>query len=171
MKKITVYEMDKLGLKALENELFNLQNQRDVLNATYGESTKDKCEFKKVITDINLVKYNIEMLSLKELRSNVKGRVTETSYDSDLGFTIKIQSDNKIHIYKGIYELDSAPSDQVNIGERLGMVKEQLYYEVQDAKSDNIITIVIGANDDSIFTDKVDEFVMKVIERMSKKLK
>lgn len=167
---MTVCEMDKLGVNALEKELHNLQDQRDILNCTWGDSAKEGSEFKKVVADINLVKHNIEMFNLKELRCNVKGYVIETSYDSDLGFTIKIKSDNKIHVYKGIYTLDSVPSEQVNIGDRLGMIKEHLYYGVQDDKSVKNISIVINTSDDSISTDKLAENVTKAVESMWRKL-
>lgn len=132
MTEMTVYEFDKLGLEALNNKLNELQNKKDVLLCISENDAIYRNEHRKVVAEIQLVKNAIDNFNIKEVYSNVDGYVKEASFDKNSGFKIIIESDNKHHIYKGIYALHLSPSDQINMGDSLGMVKGCLYYEVSE---------------------------------------
>jgi len=122
------------GLEVLNNKLHELQNEKDVLLYRYGDDGIYKPEYKRIVTDIQMLNKGIEDFNLKEIHSNVEGYVKETSYDQNSGFTIIVESDNKHHIYKGIYGLYLSPADKIKIGDSLGMVKGCLYYDVTEVK-------------------------------------
>jgi|GEM_PF-2886060 len=134
MKEMTVYEFDKLGLEALNNKLHELQDKKDILNCVPKIDARNVNELRKVVAEIQMVNNAIDNFNLKELHSNVNGYVKETSYDQNIGFTIIVESDNKHHIYKGLYGLHLSPSDQIKMGDSLGMIKGCLFYDVSEVK-------------------------------------